>query len=327
MQSSDQCVIASFPLGIWSLGFGICVCSVVRLRLATRASRLALAQSGHVADALRAAHPGLDVEMIRVTSTGDRVQDKPLHDIGGKGLFTKEVELAVLDGSADFAVHSYKDVPVTMPLVDQAELTIAAVPTREDPRDVMVIGPAIDDESSITTVGTGSLRRRALLGDACPWYEFVPMRGNVDTRLRKVSEGEVDAVVLAAAGLKRLGLLENLPLDVEWFNTRKIVPAAGQGALALQCRSDRSDVRALLAAIHDPATAASVELEREVVRRLDGDCTSPIGAYHDGTTLTVAVGAAGGVPPVRRGSGTGVDPVTAALSALSASDGAGEKPT
>ncbi|MEM8875133.1 MAG: hydroxymethylbilane synthase [Planctomycetota bacterium] len=289
----------------------------MRLRLATRASRLALAQSTQVAEQLMAAHDGLDVELVHVVSTGDKVQDKPLHDIGGKGLFTKEVELALLAGEADFAVHSYKDVPVTMPLVDQTELVVAAVPKRAEPSDCLVI--AGDDDAfthrltfphaanaNPLRIGTGSLRRRALFRDVyrVP-LEIVPLRGNVDTRLGKVASGELDAVLLASAGLKRLGNLHDFvegpeSWHVSHLEPRRMVPAPAQGALALQCRADRDDVRELLAAIHHSLTAKSVEIEREVVRRLDGDCTSPIGAYHDMASLYVAVGADGGERPVHR---------------------------
>lgn len=285
----------------------------MRLRLATRGSQLATTQSRHVAEALQRAHPGLQVELVTLTSTGDRIQDRPLHEFGGKGLFTKEVELALLAGEADLAVHSYKDVPVTMPLVEGQDLVIAAVPAREDVRDVLVWRAGDGDP---VTIGTGSLRRRALLREVNPRYGFVPMRGNVDTRLRRVTEGEVDAVVLAAAGLRRLGLLDNLPLEVTLLEATEIVPAAGQGALAVQCRADRGDVRELLSAINHEATARSVTLERRVVQALEADCTSPLGVYHDGQTLHVAVGDPDLRGPVYRGRGGGADPVGAALADL-----------
>ena len=251
------------------------------LRLATRGSALALTQSRQVADALVSLHDGLRIELITITTTGDRVQDRPLHEIGGKGLFTKEVELALLAGEADFAVHSFKDVPVTMPLVAraEAELVVAAVPRREDAGDALVTpdGRGVSDLRRGATVGTTSLRRRAQLLALRPDLKIVPLRGNVDTRLARVTAGDFDATVLAVAGLKRLGRWDDAtmrPLDLD-----AMLPAAGQGALALQCRCEDDGTRRMLAALDDEPTRRCVAAERALVLALHGDCTSPIGAY------------------------------------------------
>lgn len=273
------------------------------LRLGTRGSLLAKSQSQQVANALEAAWPGLRVELVTCVSTGDRIQDKPLHDVGGKGLFTKELEEALLRGEFDFAVHSLKDVPVTMPLVDVTDLVITAVPPREDPRDVLVTSDgarAIADVKPSATVGTGSLRRRSQLLALRPDLNVEMIRGNIDTRLRKQRDRQYDAVVLALAGVRRAGLFDApamapIPPD-------DMLPAAGQGALALQCRRDAKHVREILARIDDPASRTCVELERAVVLALNGDCHSPIAALAtiDGDTahLRARVGGRSGTAQV-----------------------------
>ncbi|MDB5328544.1 MAG: hemC [Phycisphaerales bacterium] len=298
----------------------------VLLRLGTRGSLLARTQSQQVADALMAATPGVRVELVILKTTGDQVQDRPLAALGGKGLFTKELEQALLDGRVDFAVHSYKDVPVTMPLVDVSALEIIAVPPREDARDVLIgrePGMTIDRLPPSAKVGTGSLRRACQLLERRPDLQILGLRGNIDTRLRKLADGEYDAIVLAAAGLKRAGFFHAAamtPLDAEQF-----VPSPGQGALAIQCR--RSDVPTVgfLRPLHDVKTAECVNLERQIVLGLNGDCHSPIGAHAVQTagevTLRLAVGADGGGLPVRRSTVRGpisqADPlVRAAIAAL-----------
>lgn len=259
------------------------------LRLGTRGSLLARSQSQQVADALMAAHPGLRVELVICVSTGDKVQDKPLHDIGGKGLFTKELEEALLRGEVDFAVHSLKDVPVTMPLVDTTDLVVAAVPRREDPRDVLAspVGTvrSVDHLPAGAVVGTGSFRRRSQLLARRSDLRVEPIRGNVDTRLRKMREGQYAAVVLAMAGVRRSGLYSEAEMAV--IPPDVMLPAAGQGALALQCHRDNAAVRHALAALDDPTTRACIELERSIVLALHGDCHSPIAALAtvDGDTL------------------------------------------
>lgn len=225
------------------------------LRLGARGSLLSREQSKMVARQLEAAHPGLRVELVIISTSGDRIQDRPLHEFGGKGLFTKELELALLRGEIDFAVHSYKDVPVTMPLVDTAQLMIAAVPAREDPRDVLASPRAksLADLPTGAKVGTSSLRRQAQVLATRPDLTVQPIRGNVDTRLRKLASGEYDAAILAYAGVKRAGLFDAATMTI--LTCSEMVPAAGQGALALQCRAGDDRVRSLLAAIDDAHTA------------------------------------------------------------------------
>ena len=259
-------------------------------------------QSQSIVDALKSRHPGLAIELVLIQTTGDRITDKPLHDAGGKGLFTKEIEQALLAGEIDIAVHSYKDVPVTMPLVDQAKLLVAAVPPREDPRDVLISAQAhqILELSQSARVGTGSLRRRCQILALRPDLDVEHIRGNIDTRLRKLSEREYDAILLALAGLRRSGLFN--PADMTPIEPDQMLPAAGQGALALQCRRDDARTRQLLLSLHSPTDAACVDLERAVVAALGGDCHSPIAALAtltgDELRLRVAVGARDGAPPV-----------------------------
>lgn len=232
------------------------------MRLGTRASPLALAQARHVAALL-----GGDVELVEITTTGDR--DRALPD---KEKWVKELELALLDGRVDACVHSAKDVPTTLP----DGLVLAGVPAREDARDVLC-GPALDALPDGARVGTSSLRRAAQLRAVRPDLEIVAVRGNVGTRLGRLADGDVDALVLAAAGLRRLGRPEldaATPLDPARF-----VPAAGQGVLALECRADDEAARAALAALGDPAAETALTAERAVVRELGADCHSAVGAH------------------------------------------------
>jgi hydroxymethylbilane synthase len=245
-----------------------------RLRLATRSSALALAQSRLVADGLRAAWPGLQVELVAVLTEGDRRRDLPTTALGGKGAFTAAVQQAVLDGRADLAVHSAKDLPAAQP----QGLVLAAVPEREDPRDVLVGRhrlQGLDDLAGGARVGTGSPRRVALLRWLRPDLELVPLRGNVDSRVRKVHGGELDAVVLAAAGLRRLGLAEEAAavLDPESFT-----PAPGQGCLAVEAREDDTATIGLLGALTHRPSRVALRGERAFVQRLGGSCTLPAGA-------------------------------------------------
>ena len=248
------------------------------LRLGTRGSLLARTQSRATADALMRLHPDLRVELKIIQTSGDKFTDRPLAEAGGKGLFTKEIELALLANEVDFAVHSLKDVPVTMPLVDQADLVIAAIPVREDPRDVLVSRQAksLTDLPAGAIVGTGSERRRCQILAARPDLKVAPLRGNIDTRLRKLEQGDYAAIILALAGVNRLGRFDSAlmtPIEAD-----VLMPAAGQGALALQCR--RGDARTVrfLAAMDDPATRDAVNTERAVVQYLNGDCHSAIAA-------------------------------------------------
>jgi hydroxymethylbilane synthase len=288
------------------------------LRLGTRGSLLARTQSGIVAKDLERAHPGLVVELIIFKTSGDRITEKPLHEFGGKGLFTKELEQALLDNQVDFAVHSFKDMPTTMPLVSQQDLIVAAVPAREDPRDLLVSTRAttVAELPQGAKVGTGSLRRRCQLLHARPDLVIEPIRGNIDTRLRKQREGEFDAIVLAMAGVRRTRLFDDAVMSAIDLNV--LLPAPGQGALALQCRRADQRTREILAALNDPIMAACVEAERALVVLLEGDCLSPIGALAgvkgDRLTLRAAVGARGGELPViqARGESKLADPAESA---------------
>jgi hydroxymethylbilane synthase len=249
---------------------------------ATRRSMLALAQCRAFVAHLCSIEPALQTSELQVVTSGDRITDRPLAEIGGKGLFVKEIEEALLEGRADFAVHSIKDVPGELP----AGLVIACVPPREDPRDVLVAPRhrTLDALPQGARVGTSSLRRMVALRARRPDLEVVSMRGNVDTRLRKVDAGECDAIVLARAGLVRLGL-EGRATEV--LAPEVSLPAVGQGALGIECRADDAETRAVLARAHDPLTATCVAAERGVLRALGGDCKTPMGAHAErlGDTL------------------------------------------
>ena len=244
-----------------------------RLRIGTRGSAMALHQVGLVRDRLVAAHPGLAVELATIRTTGDRVQSRLLSEIGGKGLFTKEIEEALLDRRIDLAVHSLKDMETVLP----AGLAIGAVLARDDPRDALVArgGERLADLPKGARVGTASLRRRAQLLRRRPDLEVLPVRGNVDTRLRKLEAGEIDALVVALCGLERLGRAEVVG---EIFEPDAMLPAVGQGALAVECRSADDAARQLIAPLNDAATAACVGAERALLAALDGSCRTPIAA-------------------------------------------------
>jgi len=249
------------------------------LRLLTRGSALALAQSQGIARRLEAAHPGLRVQLQTIRTRGDRITDVPLAQVGGKGVFVKEIEDALLNGDGDVAVHSLKDMPSVLP----PGLTLAAVPVREDPRDALVLpagAPSGEDRDGLPIrvggrVGSSSLRRRAQLLAWRPDLTVESLRGNLDTRLRKLDAGEYDAIVLAAAGLRRMGWAERISayLPVERF-----VPAVGQGALAIEAREADGATRTLLAALEDGTTRACVTAERAFLARLEGSCLIPLGA-------------------------------------------------
>ena len=244
------------------------------LRLATRGSRLSIAQSDLAADALRAADPTLDVEYVFVRTEGDIDQTSPLHSIGGRGVFVRAVERALLDGRADIAMHSLKDVP-TAPIEG---LPLAAILPRGDPRDVLVAseGRRLAELPSGARVGTGSVRRKLLLHLLRPDLDIVDIRGNVDTRIGKVASGEYDAVVIAAAGLARLGRFDEA---TQVFEALEFLPSPGQGAIAVQCREDDADTVERLLAVDDPATRAAVEAERGYLAALGAGCTLPVGAF------------------------------------------------
>jgi hydroxymethylbilane synthase len=245
-----------------------------KITLATRKSALALAQSRAFARSLEVANPGLSVLELQVTTTGDRVQDRSLSEIGGKGLFVKEIEEALLDGRADLAVHSLKDVPPELP----PSLSIGCYPKREDPRDVLIsrTGQALLSLAAGSVVGTSSLRRRVQLEAARPDLKVTLLRGNVDTRLRKCREGEVDAILLARAGLVRLGLEDQV---TEVLAEELLLPAVGQGALGIEHRNDDARVRAFLAPLDHSETKIAVLTERAVLRAVEGSCQMPVAAY------------------------------------------------
>jgi hydroxymethylbilane synthase len=246
---------------------------MIPLRIGTRGSPLALWQANHVADRLRPLAAPRPVELVLIQTTGDRVQDRPLAQIGGDGLFTKEIQRALLTQTADVAVHSLKDLP-TLPVEG---LVLAAVPARGPTSDAFVSRRhrTFDSLPPGAVVGTSSLRRRAQVLHRRPDLRLVEMRGNVETRLRKLAEQDLDALVLARAGLERLGLADAITeiLDPEWM-----LPAVGQGALGLECRADDRETRSLLAALDDPPSRQAVLAERALLRALGGGCLVPIGA-------------------------------------------------
>jgi hydroxymethylbilane synthase len=284
------------------------------LRLATRGSALALAQSRIVADGLRAAWPELRVELVTVLTEGDRRRDVPAAALGGKGIFTAAVQQAVMDGRADLAVHSAKDLPAAQ----VPGLVLAAVPERDDPRDVLcgrLALTGLDDLAPGARVGTGSPRRVALLNWLRPDLELVSIRGNVDSRVRRVHAGELDAVVLAAAGLRRLGLAGDaaVPLDPEVFT-----PAPGQGTLAVEAREDDTGALGLLSALTDRPSRVALRAERAFLQRLGGSCTLPAGALAGGPG-----GSSGGaIAPRSVGGATDAGPLEI-QGFLSALDGKG----
>lgn len=244
-----------------------------RLRIGTRGSTLALIQANQVRDRLIAAHglAGDEVEVVTFKTTGDRVTDRPLMEIGGKGLFTKEIERALLDGEIDCAVHSMKDMAAELP----AGLLMAAYLPREDPRDAFLSPKAkrIADLPQGAVVGSSSIRRQAQLKRLRPDLEVVMYRGNVDTRLRKLREGQVDATILALSGLKRMGLEGEVTAAV---GTDEMLPAVAQGAIGIQIRGDDRAATDAVAPLNDPETQLAVDVERAFLRVLDGSCRTPI---------------------------------------------------
>lgn len=244
------------------------------IRIATRESLLALWQAEYVATALMNAHPGLQVELVKMKSQGDKILDTPLAKIGGKGLFTKELEDGLLRGDADIAVHSMKDVPMELP----EGLHLPVICPREDPRDAFVSNnyQSLDSLPEGAVVGTSSLRRQSQLLARRPDLKIEFLRGNVQSRLRKLDDGMYDAIILASAGLKRLELESRI---TECIDVTTMLPACGQGAVGIECRTDDDEVNVMLAALNDPRTAARVLTERAMNRRLEGGCQVPIGGY------------------------------------------------
>ena len=244
------------------------------LRIATRRSRLALWQAEHVKERLEALHPGLRVELVPLSTRGDELLDVSLAKEGGKGLFVKELETALAEGRAEVAVHSMKDVPADLP----PGYALAAILARDDPRDAFVSTrhASLAELPAGAAVGTSSLRRQAQIAARHPRLEIRPLRGNVDTRVAKLDRGDYAAIVLAAAGLKRLGLAGRIRGYLELDES---LPAAGQGALGVECLVARGDVLELVAPLQDAGASACVRAEREVNRALGGSCTIPLGAY------------------------------------------------
>lgn len=245
-----------------------------QLVIASRESLLAMWQARYIQTKTRALYPELAVSILGMTTTGDQILDTPLAKIGGKGLFVKELEVAMQAGRADIAVHSMKDVPMNLP----EGFTLAAIGEREDPRDALVSNEykSLADLPVGAVVGTSSLRRQALLKAHYPHLVIAPLRGNVQTRLRKLDEGQYAAIVLAAAGLKRLDLGARIACTLE---PSESLPAAGQGAIGIECLADRADLLELMAPLNHPDTAACVSAERALSRRLAGSCQTPLGAY------------------------------------------------
>jgi hydroxymethylbilane synthase len=244
------------------------------LVIASRESRLAMWQAEFVRDALRKLYPSCDVRILGMTTRGDQILDRTLSKVGGKGLFVKELENALADGRADLAVHSLKDVPMALP----EGFALAAVMEREDPRDAFVSNhfASLDALPAGSVVGTSSLRREAMLRVRYPQLIVQPLRGNLDTRLSKLDRGDYAAIILASAGLKRLGLATRIRA---WLNPADSLPAAGQGALGIEIRAGRPELEAWLTPLRHEPTRLAVEAERAVSRALGGSCDVPLAAY------------------------------------------------
>ncbi|HIG91315.1 MAG TPA: hydroxymethylbilane synthase [Methylococcaceae bacterium] len=244
------------------------------IRIATRNSPLALWQANYIAEQLRRIHPGLKTELIKMTTLGDKILDAPLAKIGGKGLFVKELEQGLLEGRADIAVHSMKDVPVDFP----EGLELKVILAREDPCDALVSNHyrCLDDLPSDARIGTSSLRRQSQITQAIPGCQILPLRGNVNTRLAKLDTGQFDAIILAAAGLKRLAMADRIRQIIP---TSISLPAVGQGALGIECRVGDDRIADVINVLHDNETQQCVIAERAMNERLEGGCQVPIAGF------------------------------------------------
>lgn len=242
----------------------------MKIRFGSRESRLAVVQSRMVMEAVQAANPQAELELVTMKTTGDKILDRTLDQIGGKGLFVKELDLALREGKVDFTVHSLKDMPMETP----EDLPLVAFSKRADPRDVLVLPEGACEMDTQKPIGCSSRRRQLQLQKLYPGFNIQPVRGNVQTRLRKLDEGQYCALVLAAAGLKRLGLENRI---ARYFTTEEILPAAGQAILAVQTRAGVDT--SVLSSFHDGDSACCALAERAFVRELDGGCTSPVAAY------------------------------------------------
>ena len=245
-----------------------------KIVIASRESLLAMWQAQFIQKCLRELYPQTEISILGMTTRGDQILDQSLAKIGGKGLFIKELEQALEDGRADIAVHSMKDMPMNVP----EGFKLAAITEREDPRDAFVSNHygSLDALPEGSVVGTSSLRRESQLRAQFPHLQVQPLRGNVQTRLRKLDEGQYAAIILAAAGLKRLGLSDRI---TALLNPEQSLPAVGQGALGIECRADRTDLVELMQPLHHPETAYCVEAERAMSRVLGGNCQVPLGAF------------------------------------------------
>ena len=244
------------------------------IRIATRQSPLALWQAEHVAALLVQAYPDVTTELVKMVTRGDKILDAPLAKVGGKGLFVKELEKGMLEGTADIAVHSMKDVPIEFP----DGLHLAAILEREDPTDAFVSNKyaSLSELPANARIGTSSLRRECQLKERFPNSEVIPLRGNVNTRLAKLDAGDYDAIILASAGLKRLGMADRI---TESLDTGISLPAVGQGAIGIECRVDDDEINQMLLALHDAQTGLCVAAERAMNTRLNGGCQVPIAGF------------------------------------------------
>jgi len=244
------------------------------IRIATRQSPLALWQAEHVAELLVRAFPGVRTQLVKMVTRGDKILDAPLAKVGGKGLFVKELEQGMLEGVADIAVHSMKDVPVDFP----EGLHLASILTREDPTDAFVSNhyASLNELPANARIGTSSLRRECQIKEKLPDAQVMPLRGNVNTRLAKLDAGEYDAIILASAGLKRLGMANRITQSLD---ASVSLPAIGQGAIGIECRIDDVEVNAMLTALHDAETGLCVVAERAMNARLNGGCQVPIAGF------------------------------------------------
>jgi hydroxymethylbilane synthase len=268
--------ILHFPFSIFHFPFSIDSLNMTTLRIATRKSPLALWQTQHVCDRLRHFHPTLQVEIVEMTTQGDKILDAPLANIGGKGLFVKELETGLLDRRTDIAVHSMKDVPIEIP----PGLCVPVILAREEPFDAFVSNqyPNLASLPQGAIVGTSSLRRQCQLLALRPDLQLRTLRGNVGTRLNKLDNNEYDAIILAAAGLKRLGMT---PRIRDLFTPEMILPAIGQGAIGIECREDDRQTQILIAPLNDPTTHIRLQAERAMNQKLGGSCQVPLAGYAD----------------------------------------------
>lgn len=263
------------------------------IRIATRQSPLALWQAEHVAARLQQLFPDVQTELVKMVTRGDKILDAPLAKVGGKGLFVKELEQGMLEGTADIAVHSMKDVPVEFP----DGLHLAAILQREDPSDAFVSNhyASFADLPTNARIGTSSLRRQCQIKERYPDAEIISLRGNVNTRLAKLDAGDYDAIILASAGLKRLGMSDRI---TQCLDTSVSLPACGQGAIGIECRSDDAEINEILSSLHDHETGLCVQAERAMNARLNGGCQVPIAGFaeiqHQQLTMRGLVGSPDG---------------------------------